>query len=335
MEENLKEEKLEEEYVEKENMNEEQPEEETVEKIVEELVIMFQKAYLVQGETENELQENNNIIEDLLKSCEQLKQEKLDAEKELNECSLILKTCKSELAERDRRFIVMGEDNGNLRTENVKLKNEIKQQKMNSYPDNEDENICNIKLTKELDDLHREFTSFRKFIYDEISGIKNTRISSSSSDGSVISSHEGDTNTNLNEDRCVGNDNLMDSDIEEPIPMSVQNEKLRYEECNKTPVFPGTRLYNRAHISETVILCDSTVGKMTSQHLKNYINKEEENIIMKKYPGHTAKEINYYCDHPLGEIKPKQVITRSCSQLNIYALSRNTTYSNNLLLIRP
>ena len=202
----------------------------------------------------------------------------------------------------------MGEDNGNLRTENVKLKNEIKQQKMNSYPDNEDENVCNIRLTKELHDMRREFTSFRKFIYDEISGIKNARISSSSSDGSVISSHEGDINTNLNEDRCVGNDHLMVSDIEEPIPMSVQNEKPRYGECNKTPVFPGTRLYNRSHISETVILCDSTVGKMTSQHLKYYINKEEENIIMKKYPGHTAKEINYYCDHPLGEIKPKQVI---------------------------
>ena len=52
LEENLKEEILEEENVEEENMNEEQPEEETVEKIVEELVIMFQRAYLVKGETE-------------------------------------------------------------------------------------------------------------------------------------------------------------------------------------------------------------------------------------------------------------------------------------------
>ena len=29
---------------------------------------------------------------------------------------------------------------------------------------------------------------------------------------------------------------------------------------------------------------------------------------MKKYPGHTADEINYYADHPLEHIKPKQVI---------------------------
>ena len=50
------------------------------------------------------------------------------------------------------------------------------------------------------------------------------------------------------------------------------------------------------------------MGRLTSRYLRDYIDVKSENVILKKYPGHTADEINYYADHPLEHIKPKQVI---------------------------
>lgn len=47
---------------------------------------------------------------------------------------------------------------------------------------------------------------------------------------------------------------------------------------------------------------------MTAKDLNYYIDRRSENIIMKKFPGHTAEEIRFYCEHPLDKIRPEKVI---------------------------
>ena len=42
--------------------------------------------------------------------------------------------------------------------------------------------------------------------------------------------------------------------------------------------------------------------------IKDNINLAEEEVIFKRYPGHTAEEMAFYAPKPLGDIKPDQVV---------------------------
>ena len=260
-------------------------------------------------------------IQDLLNTYAILFNEKKEVDKLLKEA---VEARNEEVAAKDWKITVMQEDLEYLRTENKKLKSELKVNKQNQNVtlarDEEesvsvisesiaDEDFC-VKTSKELNDLREDMTNFRKYMYKELSVLKGCYEDSSSSSSSdefdasssvksssdntfvvatpLTSYHGG----NVSASHAMEHGNTPSVPvIESPIPM-----------------VPGPKLFNRAHIPDTIIFSDSTVGKMTSRHLKDYIDIREENIILKKFPGHTAEEINYYCDYPLLNTKAKRAI---------------------------
>ena len=57
-----------------------------------------------------------------------------------------------------------------------------------------------------------------------------------------------------------------------------------------------------------MIISDSTPTKINRNQILNNIDSSKENVIFKKFPGHTAKEIAYYVPKPLSDSKPNQVV---------------------------
>ena len=57
-----------------------------------------------------------------------------------------------------------------------------------------------------------------------------------------------------------------------------------------------------------MVISDSIPGKININQIKRNIDTTEENIIFKRFPGHTADEISHYASKPLHDNKPNQVI---------------------------
>ena len=73
-------------------------------------------------------------------------------------------------------------------------------------------------------------------------------------------------------------------------------------------VVPGPKLYSKSHIRSTMVLSDSMSGRVNIHQVRRNIDTSEEEIIFKRYPGHTADEIRHYAAKPLLDAKPNQVI---------------------------
>ena len=57
-----------------------------------------------------------------------------------------------------------------------------------------------------------------------------------------------------------------------------------------------------------MILSDSMSGRVHINQIKRNIDTNEESVIFKRFPGHTADEIRHYACKPLYDAKPSQVI---------------------------
>lgn len=71
---------------------------------------------------------------------------------------------------------------------------------------------------------------------------------------------------------------------------------------------PGLSLYSKSHLYTTMIISDSIPGKINIHQIQNNIDLSAEEVIFKRFPGHTADEISYYAAKPLQDVKPKRVI---------------------------
>ena len=71
---------------------------------------------------------------------------------------------------------------------------------------------------------------------------------------------------------------------------------------------PGTKKYSKAHVRNTLIVSDSMTNRIHVNKLKNNIDLDCEDIILKKFSGATADEISHYVSHPLQMIHSSQMI---------------------------
>ena len=71
---------------------------------------------------------------------------------------------------------------------------------------------------------------------------------------------------------------------------------------------PGASLYSNIHQYNTLIVSDSITGNIRTKTMKNNIDIAYEDVVVKKYPGATAEEINHYIDYLMDSIQPKQII---------------------------
>ena len=76
------------------------------------------------------------------------------------------------------------------------------------------------------------------------------------------------------------------------------------------PLIPGPKLYSEtvADLKTTMIVTDSMAGGVKAKCLKKNITGNNEQIIFRRFPGHTAEDIAFYVPKPLSDTKPDQVI---------------------------
>ena len=76
------------------------------------------------------------------------------------------------------------------------------------------------------------------------------------------------------------------------------------------PLKPGPKLYSEtvSGVQTTMIITDSMTGGVKAKCLKKNIGGNKEEIIFRRFPGHTAEDIAFYASKPLCDTKPDQVI---------------------------
>ena len=76
------------------------------------------------------------------------------------------------------------------------------------------------------------------------------------------------------------------------------------------PLIPGPKLYSETvkDSHTTMILTDSMSGGVKVNSIKKNIRGKDEQIIIKRFPGHTAEDMAFYATKPLGDTKPDKVI---------------------------
>ena len=57
-----------------------------------------------------------------------------------------------------------------------------------------------------------------------------------------------------------------------------------------------------------MVISDSTPGKINIDQIRRNIDTDVEEVIFKRFPGHTADEISHYSTKPLLDVKPNRVI---------------------------
>ena len=57
-----------------------------------------------------------------------------------------------------------------------------------------------------------------------------------------------------------------------------------------------------------MIITDNMSGGVKVNHIKKNTGRKDEQIFIKRFPGHTAEDIAFYATKPLTEKKPDRVI---------------------------
>ena len=258
-----------------------------------------------------------NVME-MMKTYEKLYEEKQESDKKLMNVIEVVKLCKEELAINEEKLCITRADNQYLRTENTRLKNQLKEIKANSECEMQDikEDVeCCTQTVRELSDLRNDFSNFRKFVYDEISLLKGNVVDGSVSSAEIRSIDDSYTSTSevvsvvsngdLNNNYSITKD---DESFKEPTLLQETFNKGNKDKEKKQKIVPGVKPYSKAHLRTTLVLADSTIGRIPVWQLKENIALGQENVIIKRHPGSTADEISHFSTKTLNDIRPDQVI---------------------------
>jgi hypothetical protein len=211
---------------------------------------------------------------DLLKTYKQVYAENIEVKKLLAEALENLQQKNNVVQDMEKRIVILSEDGSFLRTENAKLKNELKVFKQKSLgsetegcmfnmSESREETEFSKKTYKELNDLREELSEFRKYMYNEILIVKGcvNRSNVSSDTSSDASSDTSSDTSNAKRNSPHTQSSLIDQGINttymvtntclpDPANNSPRAATVDAERC---PVVPGPRPYNKAHIQDTDI----------------------------------------------------------------------------------
>ena len=82
----------------------------------------------------------------------------------------------------------------------------------------------------------------------------------------------------------------------------------RMQSSQPPPVMPGARLYSKEHDQDTLILSDSMCNRINRKQLIKNLNENEENVVIKKFPGANSADISHYATHHLNKVRPHRFI---------------------------
>ena len=92
-------------------------------------------------------------------------------------------------------------------------------------------------------------------------------------------------------------------------PMTPKILPIQNNNTNKPlTIVPGLKTYSNCLKTNTLIVSDSMVGRLTARQIRKEIGTESENVILNKHPGATAEEIQHYSAIQLKVHKPEKMI---------------------------
>ena len=236
---------------------------------------------------EVEVFENNDNVDkidvlDLLQTYEKVFIEKVDIEKTLRETTEKLNVCNIELNNKENNMTALLGDNEYLRTENIKIKNEMKQIKTNYVISDFEGEMNYTKVNKELDDHREDFSQFRKFIYDEITCIKNklnadyglSTSNEKSNDCIDVDSHNLQLQVTKLKGECLKKDKIID--------IITQNHTVINKEKTSESYDKNIQLYNRYTQLPTEECVRSKESNLNCRYPNDKLSPEWKTINQKK-----------------------------------------------------
>lgn len=270
-------------------------------------------------------------FQDLLKTYWSIHNDNREIRKQLEDVLEVVKG-------KDRRLSVLLEDNEFLRTENTKLKNELKLQKQISYcdltgdvvvdhstPNNTDvfdtdtsvalfsegtdndniveevevEDEFHKKTHRELQQLQEELHEFRKYVYSELTSIKEINENKSYAGPTLNSNFTVNSNFNSN----VQNLNVLYETEDGEI-----SNHMDIPTTLPPPHMPGNSSYAEMtkNGKKVVILSDSMSKNINMASLNRGLKKKT--AYWKYFPGASPEDIQHYCTRTLEKDQPDVAI---------------------------
>ena len=280
------------------------------------------------------------------KDQDKLREHCEEMELEIDELKDNIKRMEGMLCMKEEKIKLLQENLEHCFDENTRIKNNIKQLKENnrSLSDDSDSEFSDEDMNIDVDDFksfRQDFLQFKKHVSDELAELKQNvksdlngkseDVNDNASGQNDIDSNSAQSNVGWNivrKEKRKGNMLIRSNSDSNINQIQISN---RFSELNKVDVCsfarktqsgkhvgaktqpiekisPGVKEYSKAHIRTTLILSDSTIGKLTAKRVRKNIDVECEEAVVNKHPGATAAQIAHYSTVTLEELRPQQVI---------------------------
>ena len=201
--------------------------------------------------------------------------------------------------------MLMAENLERVQDEAIQRKNELKVMKENYKNEKVDDRISKLeeKVNNEIKEIRYQLKSCKKQVLARADNINpksshSLRVGVNNEEKEETSTEESGDDESVRLRRKATKRKIVDSTSRPDLSMVPP----------AVPVVPGRKPYNQAHISQTMIITDSMLGKINGRLIKQYIDISVESVLVKKFPGHTPEEIQFYCNYPLSNETPDKVI---------------------------
>ena len=95
-----------------------------------------------------------------------------------------------------------------------------------------------------------------------------------------------------------------------PFKPPIEEKEIQPSKLKPLPLIPGDKLYSEAlkGAETTLIVTDSMTGGVKAKAIKRNIGSKNDQVLFRRFPGHTAEDIAFYVSKPLSAEKPDNVI---------------------------
>ena len=219
-------------------------------------------------------------------------------EKESEEKAEEIEKLKGEISQGVTKTRLLEEDLLRVRDENVQIKNRNK-----------------VVCDSDIDNIYKELQDFKRDVKKQIKDL-NQELSKKREEESVSSGQRKET-TSEDQQRVQEEEHQLQQEqqrsLQQQLALDTPNTNYQWNANQHQPTLgknlvPGSKLYSKSHLRTTMIITDSMAGRVNIKQVNRNIDTNEEEVVFKRFPGHTADELSFYAPKPLHDTKPNQVV---------------------------
>ena len=261
-------------------------------------------------EKDEKLQISHENVEELLRRLRKVERESEEKEEEIE-------ILRGEVSQGETKTRLLQENLSRVTDENIQMKNKNK-----------------VVSDTDINKVYRELQDFKKDISKQIKDLsdihKKREVESKKSGGTKETLRENQEEErqdsqqkqpqqtmydeqqmheqSLQQQQDVNVPSCTSSSSSETLSLLSHWDPDQHEPNLERNIVPGVKLYSKSHLRSTMVITDSMAGRVNKKQINRNIDSNEEEVIFKRFPGHTADELSYYAHKPLRDEKPNQVI---------------------------